>query len=276
MNYLELHLTVEPDFAEILVAELAQVGFESFTDEPDGLKAYIPEPDFDEGALEELLSRYRKLTPLTYQTQRIEARNWNAEWEQAYEPIDVLGRCLVRASFHPPAGQDFEVEIVINPKMSFGTGHHETTALMLEYQLGTDHTGKRVLDVGSGTGILAIMAAKRGASQVRAFDIEDWATENALENVVLNGVADRVTVRQGTLQTEPPAEFGLILANINRNILLADLAGYAGFLAPGGTLLVSGFYESDLPDITRAAEAAGLTPGPVKTRNGWVAAGFGK
>ena len=274
MTYLELSLTLAPEFSEILVAELAQVGFESFTEEPDGLKAYIREDEFNEPLLTELLIRYEELTPLAYALERIEPRNWNAEWEQSYEPIDVAGRCLVRASFHPPAGQEFEVEIVINPKMSFGTGHHETTALMLEHQLDLDQAGKTILDVGCGTGILAIMAAKRGAARVRAFDIEEWAAENAIENAQLNNVADRVTVRQGTLQTEPEAQYDVVLANINRNILLADMPGYARFLAPGGTLLVSGFYETDLPDITAAAGAAGLTPGPVKAKNGWVAAGF--
>ncbi len=274
MIYLELHLAVSPEFSEILMAELAQIGFESFTEEPDGLKAYIRDEEFNEPLLTELLTRYEELTPLSYQLACIEPRNWNAEWEQGYEPIDVAGRCLVRASFHPAAGQDFEVEIVINPKMSFGTGHHETTALMLEHQLDLDQVGKTVLDVGCGTGILAIMAAKRGASHVRAFDIEEWAAENALENVQLNGVSDRVVVRQGTLQTEPEATYDVVLANINRNILLADMAVYARFLVPGGQLLVSGFYETDLPDITTAAEAAGLTPGLVKAKNGWVAAGF--
>lgn len=274
MTYFELSLTVAPEFSEILVAELAQIGFESFTEEPDGLKAYIREDEFNEPLLTELLIRYEELTPLAYALERIEPRNWNAEWEQSYEPIDVVGRCLVRASFHPAAGQEFEVEIVINPKMSFGTGHHETTALMLEHQLDLDQVDKTVLDVGCGTGILAIMAAKRGAARVRAFDIEEWAAENGLENVQLNGVADRVTVRQGTLQTEPEAAYDVVLANINRNILLADMPGYARFLAPGGTLLVSGFYETDLPDITAAAEAAGLTLGSVKAKNGWVAAGF--
>lgn len=276
MNYIELYLSVEADFADILVAELAQIGFESFTEEPDGIRAYLPEPDFDEASLAQLLTRYAEQTTLRYQTKRIEAQNWNETWERAYEAINVAGRCLVRASFHPPAGQEFEVEIVINPKMSFGTGHHETTALMLEHQLDLDHVGKRVLDVGSGTGILAIMAAKRGASLVRAFDIEEWAATNALENVALNGCQSVVSVRQGTLQTEPTAEYELILANINRNILLADLAGYARFLAPGGQLLVSGFYETDLPDITQAAVDAGLIPGAIKTKNNWVAAQFGK
>ncbi|MCY7352795.1 MAG: 50S ribosomal protein L11 methyltransferase [Cytophagaceae bacterium] len=276
MNYIELYLAVEPDFADILVAELAQIGFESFTEEPDGIRAYIPEPEFDDALLAQLLTRYAELTTLRYQTTRIEAQNWNETWEQSYEAINVADRCLVRASFHPPAGQEFEVDIVINPKMSFGTGHHETTALMLEHQLDLDLAGKRVLDVGSGTGILAIMAAKRGASLVRAFDIEEWAATNALENVALNDCAQVVSIRQGTLETEPPAEYDLVLANINRNILLADMAGYARFLAPGGQLLVSGFYETDLPDITQAAIVAGLRPGLVKTKNGWVAARFEK
>jgi ribosomal protein L11 methyltransferase len=275
MNYLEVYLRVSPDFAEILMAELAEIGYESFTEEPDGLKAFIQEPTFDELQLNRVLRRYEELTGrLTYTLERHEKQNWNETWEQNYAPIDVAGTCRVRASFHAPAGPGYLYDLVINPKMSFGTGHHETTALMLEHQLGLDHAGKRVLDVGSGTGILAILAAQRGAAHVSAFDIEEWAVENARENAELNGVADRLTVRQGTIDDEPAAAYDIVLANINRNILLREIPIYATFLVPGGTLLVSGFYETDYPEIEAAAQAAGLVPGTLKARNGWTAAAF--
>lgn len=275
MNYVEVYLRVSPDFTEILLAELAEIGYDSFTEEADGLKAFIPETNYDELELVRVLRRYEELTGrLTYTVEQHEKQNWNQAWESNYAPIDVAGTCLVRASFHEPAGPGYRYEIVINPKMSFGTGHHETTALMLEHQLALDHAGKSVLDVGSGTGILAILAAKRGAVRVFAFDVEEWAVENARENAELNGVADVVTVRQGTIDDEPRAPYGIVLANINRNILIREIPIYTPFLVPGGTLLVSGFYEGDLPEIEAVAVQAGLTPGEVKTRNGWTAAAF--
>ncbi|MFD2932252.1 50S ribosomal protein L11 methyltransferase [Spirosoma flavum] len=258
MNYSELQLHLSPDFTDILTAELGELGFESFVETDEGLNAYIIEPDFDEKAIQELIAKYASQTAIAYQVNSLEKRNWNAEWERNYEPIEVVDKVRVRASFHELDAR-FRYDIVINPKMSFGTGHHETTAMMLEQQLGLDFAGTTVLDVGSGTGILAILAAKMGAKKVLAFDIEEWAVENAWENVELND-CPQITVFQGTIDDVDPNDlYDIVLANINRNVLLVDIPNYTKLLNEKGYLLVSGFYEHDAPDIQQKATEAGLT-----------------
>ncbi|MCY7357047.1 MAG: 50S ribosomal protein L11 methyltransferase [Rudanella sp.] len=273
MNYTELTLTLAPDYADILIAELAELGFESFVETDEGLNAYIMEPDFDEGAVRDVIAKYADQTAIAYTVTSLEKRNWNAEWEQSYQPIEVAQTVRVRASFHEPDRSDgpapFRYDLVINPKMSFGTGHHETTAMMLEHQLGIDHAGKGVLDVGSGTGILAILAARMGAAHVLAFDIEEWAVENAQENAGLNDCS-QIRVFQGTIaDVDTRSRFDIVLANINRNVLLAEIPTYAGLMREGGQLLVSGFYEHDAIDIERKAKEAGLTPVRGMAINGW-------
>jgi ribosomal protein L11 methyltransferase len=268
MNYTELTLTVSPDYADILTAELAELGFESFVETDEGLNAYIPEPDFDEAAVREAIAQYTDQTPISYQVTSLEKKNWNAEWEQNYQPIEVARTVRVRASFHEP-DSSFQYDLVINPKMSFGTGHHETTAMMLEHQLGLNHAGKGVLDVGSGTGILAILAARMGAADVLAFDIEEWAVENAQENAELNHCS-QIRVFQGTIaDVDQASRFDIVLANINRNVLLTEIPTYASLMRAGAYLLVSGFYEHDAIDIERKAKEAGLTPVRGMTLNGW-------
>lgn len=267
MNYIELQLRVSPDYTDILTAELAELGFESFVETDEGLNAYIAEPDFKEGDIQEIIAKYAGQTAIAYEVSSLEKRNWNAEWERDYESIEVANQVRVRASFHELDAR-FRYDIVINPKMSFGTGHHETTAMMLEQQLGLDFAGKTVLDVGSGTGILAILAAKMGAKAVLAFDIEEWAVDNARENAELNG-CPQITVFQGTIDSlNPPdkildwtpAVFDIVLANINRNVLLREIPVYTDLLKTNGYLLVSGFYEHDAPDIQQKAVEAGLIP----------------
>ncbi|QHV96570.1 50S ribosomal protein L11 methyltransferase [Spirosoma endbachense] len=262
MNYIELQLHISPDYSDILTAELAELGFESFVDTDEGLNAYIIDADFDEKAVQELVAKYTNQTAIAYEVHSLEKRNWNAEWERDYEPIEVANSVRVRASFHQ-ADARFRYDIIINPKMSFGTGHHETTAMMLEQQLGLDFAEKTVLDVGSGTGILAILAAKMGAQAVLAFDIEDWAVENARENAELND-CPQVSVFQGTIDDinsgseGEPSQYDIVLANINRNVLLAEIPTYTDLLNEDGYLLVSGFYEHDAPDILQKAIDSGL------------------
>ncbi|GAB3500551.1 50S ribosomal protein L11 methyltransferase [Spirosoma knui] len=269
MNYIELQLRLSPDYTDILTAELAELGYESFVETDEGLNAYIVDADFNQDSLNELVAKYADQTAIAYEVSSLEKRNWNAEWEREYEPIEVANQVRVRASFHPLDAR-FRYDIVINPKMSFGTGHHETTAMMLEQQLSLDVQDKTVLDVGSGTGILAILAVKMGAQLALAFDIEEWAVENARENADLNGCPE-VDVFQGTIaDVDPSSRFDVILANINRNVLLAEIPTYVTLLNANGYLLVSGFYEQDAADIQRKAVEAGLTPVRTLMRNDWT------
>jgi len=284
MNYSELQLRLSPDYTDILTAELAELGYESFVETDEGLNAYIIEPDFNESAVQELIAKYAGQTAIAYEVNSLEKRNWNAEWERSYEPIEVgVGpdqSVRVRASFHASESNGelgpFRYDIVIDPKMSFGTGHHETTAMMLEQQLSLDFAGKKVLDVGSGTGILAILAAKMGASDVLAFDIEEWAVENARENAELND-CPQVRVFMGTIaDVDPGSRYEIILANINRNVLLAEIPTYTNLLTENGHLAVSGFYENDAADIEQKAVAAGLVMTNRLTKNQWTSLSFYK
>ena len=275
MNYSELQLRLSPDYTDIFTAELAELGYESFVETDEGLNAYIVEPDFNEKAVQELIAKYAGQTAIAYEVSSLEKRNWNAEWEREYEPIEVASQVRVRASFHESDAR-FRYDIVINPKMSFGTGHHETTAMMLEQQLGLDFAGKTVLDVGSGTGILAILAAKMGAKAVLAFDIEEWAVENARENAELND-CPQITGFQGTIDNiNPTDQYDIVLANINRNVLLTEIPTYTNLLTKNGYLVVSGFYENDAPDIEQKAVEAGLTIVNRATTNQWTSLSFYK
>jgi ribosomal protein L11 methyltransferase len=273
-NYIETRLTLNPEYIEILMAELAEIGYESFVESNDGISAYIPETEFDLEALRQLVERYQPLTEIGLEYEQLETKNWNEEWERNYQPIEVAGKIRVRASYHTP-DPSFEYDIVIDPKMSFGTGHHETTTLVMEQQLSLDQRDKSVLDVGSGTGILAILAEKLGATRLTAFDIEEWAYLNAVENAAMNGCT-HIHVFQGTIADCPPDTYDIVLANINRNILLQEIPTYVSFLAPGGTLMVSGFYEFDIADIVQKAEEVHLRLVTQKTLNQWAVLRFEK
>lgn len=273
-NYIETRLKLNPEYNEILMAELAEIGYESFVETNEGLSAYIPETDFDLEALQQLVERYQSLTEIGLEYEQLETKNWNEEWERNYQPIEVAGKIRVRASYHTP-DPSFEYDIVIDPKMSFGTGHHETTTLVMEQQLSLDQREKSVLDVGSGTGILAILAEKLGATRLTAFDIEEWAYLNAVENAAMNGCT-HIHVFQGTIADCPPDTYDIVLANINRNILLQEIPTYVSFLAPGGTLMVSGFYEFDIADIVQKAEEVHLRLVTQKTLNQWAVLRFEK
>ena len=275
MDFVELKVEVNAEFSDILVAELAEIGYESFVETDAGLDAYIAEDRFDRGKVAGLIRRYRRQADIRYAFSTLERINWNERWEKSYEPIAVDERCLVRAAFHP-ADERFDYQIVITPQMSFGTGHHETTFLMLSGQLRTEHRGKRVLDVGCGTGILAIMASLRGASRVVAVDVDEWAVENARENAERNH-CENVTIYLGTIDQVAVGErFDLLLANINRNVLLRDIPAYADCLQPGGQLLVSGFYESDAEDIGQVAAGCRLVREEQRTKNQWACVSFRK
>lgn len=269
MDYLEFKITCLEEFREILIAELAEIGFDSFLETEEGIDAYAPEVDFDRGRFEEIISTYQEPAKISLTESKMPKVNWNEEWEKNYDPIAVDDLVYVRASFHEPV-PGFKHEIVINPKMSFGTGHHATTFQMLRHQGELDHSGKRVLDVGSGTGILAIMAHLLGAHEVEAFDIDDWCVDNGNENFDLNGLKTRMSL--GTIrQVNPQGPFEIVLANINKNVLLDEMEIYAGLLAPKGYLLLSGFYTEDIEDLMKVAEPLGLELKKKSSKDNWAA-----
>jgi ribosomal protein L11 methyltransferase len=276
MNYVEVQLELQSEFTEILMAELAEAGFESFVETDEGLSAYIPEEDFSEAVLQALIAKYSDMTAIASSWKSLERKNWNEEWERSYEPIEVGKDIRVRATFHEP-NPDFTYDLLIQPKMSFGTGHHETTWLVMNEQLSLPQAGLAIMDVGCGTGILAILASKLGATSLLGFDIDEWAVENTVENFAMNGLGEEAKVFKGTIN-EVPVEnmFGGILANINRNILLDEIPKYVQHLLPGGWLVTSGFYEMDQQDIESCAAESGLKKLRSNTRNQWATVVFEK
>lgn len=269
MNYVELNIRCNDELSEILVAELACYPFDSFATEPDILKAYIPQEKMADcyDYVEQLLSHYG-VEEHRYIV--IESQNWNALWESNFPPVEVDNTVAIRAPFHEPY-PTFRFDIVITPKMSFGTGHHATTYLMSRAVAARDFTGKRVLDMGCGTGVLAIIAAKCNAESVDAVDIDEWAYENCTENCGVNGVAERVAVYLGDVSTIRGKRYDAILANINRNILLGDMPHYVESLNDGGELIMSGILEGDIPTIRMRAEELGLTYIGCDLKDGWAA-----
>ena len=268
MDYTVLHIAVSDDEqAEILTAELADFPFESFETEGGLLKAYIPAVRLSgcKTDVDALLAR----RGVEGRYAVIPTQNWNASWESDFPPVDVEGRLRIRAPFHDPAPAG-EMEAVVLPRMSFGTGHHATTWLMSRAVLGLGVAGRTGLDMGSGTGVLAIVAAKCGAAHVDAVDIDDWADENCRENVAANGVADRVEPMLGDVGQIAGRRYDFILANINRNILLADMPRYAQALREGGELIMSGILERDVEAIGERAVGLGLRPEGMRVREGWA------
>lgn len=277
MTYTALHFALsspEDYLKDLLIQSLADIGFESFEENDKGFSAYIPSGNFSEEKLKEALQEYRPAISFTYTVEPIEQQNWNVEWEKNFSPVQIGKECYIRATFHKPQ-PSFPYEIVIAPKMAFGTGHHDTTSQMAEYLFEVNLANKTVLDMGCGTGILAILAHKLGAQPVTAIDIDEIAIENTLENAALNNISDIATFCGGAEMLSGKV-FDVILANINRNILLKDLQSYRNSLAPSGVLLLSGFYTEDLPLITEAATKLSLEFINQKVKNNWVAARFSR
>lgn len=270
ITYLGYHFFVEPQEpgTEILMAELGEKAFESFVETEEGLTAYVQKALWSEDILEGIQILESPEFRISFSVEEIEQVNWNSEWEKNFEPIDVDGRCHVRAPFHPAT--DAEYEIVIEPKMSFGTGHHETTHMMIQHLLETEVTGKKTLDMGCGTAILAILAEMKGALPIDAIDIDEWCYLNSIENAERNN-CKHISVYEGDASLLPGKRYELIIANINRNILLQDMATYVGCLEPGGILLLSGFYEEDIPVIDASCVKNGLTFVSKHSRHNWVA-----
>jgi ribosomal protein L11 methyltransferase len=270
MQYLEFKISCKESFREILIAELAEVGYDSFLETDEGFDAYIQEDLFDRNAYQQVIDQYQDTASLQVTEAIMPKVNWNEEWEKNYDPIEVGDQVYVRASFHQPR-PEFKYEILINPKMSFGTGHHATTFLMLSHQLTIDHSEKRVLDIGAGTGILAIMAHQLGAGHIEAFDIDEWCVENGNENFDLNGMSG-VRMGKGTVrEVKPQGEFDIVLANINKNVLLDEMDVYATLVKTNGYLLLSGFYEHDVLDVAEKAFQYGFVEKELKTKDDWAA-----
>ncbi len=270
MEYLEFKITCVEEFREIIIAELAEIGFDSFLETDEGVDAYIEENLFDRDLYQEVIERYASAAEMSIIEGKMAKVNWNEEWEKHYDPIFVDDKVYVRASFHP-SNPDFQYEIVINPKMSFGTGHHATTYLMISHQMEIEHSGKRVLDIGSGTGILAIMAHLLGATETEAFDTDEWCVENGNENFDLNGM-NSVKMGHGTIrEVKPEGTFDIVLANINKNVLLDEMEVYSGLVKKSGRLLLSGFYEQDVDDIVKKAASNHFQVINLKTKDQWAA-----
>jgi len=264
MNWIGLHVTCTDEQRDMLLAELSMLPFSTFEETEAGISAFCERPEWMEAEAKEILERYEISD---YSFGEVERVNWNEEWEKNYDPITVADQLMVRATFHAPS--DLPLEIIILPKMSFGTGHHATTHLMLEYQLTLDQQGKKVIDVGCGTGVLAIMAKNRGAASVQAIDIEDWCVENSNENFALNDCTD-IKAEQKELYAVPDTDFDIVLANITKGVHLELFAEYAARLKTGGVLMMSGFFEPDVHDLVKVAEKTGFKCVESAGRNGWA------
>ncbi|WP_293706892.1 50S ribosomal protein L11 methyltransferase, partial [uncultured Parabacteroides sp.] len=277
MDYYELKFTYESPveatvISDILASELGEIGFESFTENENGLLAYITDTLYNVEAVEDKLKEF-PLENVTfhYTAQLVESKDWNEEWEKNYfKPIRIGSDCIIRASFHQPE-PGYTYNIIIDPKMAFGTGNHETTYLMISEMLKLDLAGKDLLDMGCGTAVLAILAKMKKAGKVVGIDIDEWAYNNALENIRLNDTEDIRIALGGAEQIAGFGQFDIVFANINRNILLNDIRHYVSCMKTGALLFMSGFYTQDIPFIREECERNGLIFQSHVETNNWVA-----
>jgi ribosomal protein L11 methyltransferase len=278
LYYIQVTAVVTPTqpWSDLLIAELAEIGFESFEENLKGFKAYIPVEDFDEEKLKTIAlpEGGDEEVSFSFSVETINSRNWNNEWESNFEPVDVDGKCFIRAPFHEEK-PNYEYQILIEPKMSFGTGHHETTTLMVQWMLETDFDKKSVLDMGCGTGILAILAAIKGANPVLAIDNFPYAYENTVENIEKNNVT-HIRAMLGDASLLGDEKFDVILANITKNVLKEDLARFVDVLQDGGFLFISGFFHEDMDELVALASKKGLSKSGHKQNKEWVAVKFQK
>ena len=276
MIYTEIAFTITPAnpvVNEILTALTNEIGCDSFNDSEVGFNAYIPEGDFDKAALDSILATATFEEKVSYKINTIADKNWNEEWEKNYfQPINVDNKCVIHSTFHTDY-PEVEFEIIIDPKMAFGTGHHATTSQMVSAALGLNLEGKSVLDMGCGTGVLAMLASMKGAQPILAIDIDPWSYDNTLETMRINNI-ENIEVKCGDASLLTEGQFDVILANINRNILLNDMASYVARLVKGGELLMSGFYSEDLSLIKDKAEELGLTYNFHKVKDNWTVISF--
>jgi ribosomal protein L11 methyltransferase len=277
MEYVCVSFKVNPaePGSEILASALSEENFESFVYNETGFEAYVPQNLFNEGVLQNLSEQFPEIK-FTHDIQKIKNKNWNEAWEKNFNAITIEKFCHIRAPFHPAPTPPL-LDIIIEPKMSFGTGHHQTTWLMAKALFGLNLKNKSLLDIGCGTGILAIIAKKLEAQHVIGIDIDEWSIENSRENRVFNGYRRAsIDFYQGTINSIENDTFDVILANINKNILLKEIGKYAAHLNPGGTLLISGFFDNDSPELIASAEKTGLKNNGKELKNEWAILSFAK
>ena len=278
MKYFEVTFTTSPcneTVNDVVSALAGEIGFESFVEWENGVQAYVQQSLFDEEALKEMVENFPLPdTEISYEIKEAEDKDWNEEWEKNFfQPIVIGDRCCIHSTFHKDTPQT-EYEILINPQMAFGTGHHETTSSIICELLDADLEGKSVLDMGCGTSILAILASMRGANPVTAIDIDDWCVNNSRDNIELNNIHNIKVELGDAALLEGREPFDVIIANINRNILLADMDRYAACMHQGSELFMSGFYVQDIPAIREKAESLGMTFVHHREKNNWAAVKF--
>ena len=270
MSYTELTVELKPmqPFADILVARLNEINYETFLLEENILKCYIQTSILQKNESIDIILSLSDQTKINYFFNKIDKKNWNAKWEESFSPVKINSNCIIRADFHKE-NKDIEHEIVITPKMSFGTGHHETTFLMSNEIFNIKLTNLSILDMGSGTGVLSIISSKLGAKEVMAIDIDEWAYENSIENSILNNT-NNINFFKGDVSLIRNKNFDCILANINRNIILRDLVTYYKSLIKGGKLLISGFLVEDFDIVNKKINEIGFKLNNKKNKNKWL------
>ena len=269
MEYTEIDIRLKPvvPFADILVARLNEIEFESYCEDENGLRAYVQTHLLDENAVKEIINEVANLCELSFTITKVKQENWNKKWENNFEPVHINDKCVIRAHFHA-AFTDIKHEIIITPKMSFGTGHHETTSLVMNEMFGINFVDKSVLDMGSGTGVLAILAAKLGSTSIIGIDFDEWAYENSVENSQINAIST-INFMHGDANLIAGATFDIILANINRNIILQDIAIYVKAMNTNSEIIFSGFLKQDIPLILEKSKQLGLDLVASKHKNKW-------
>lgn len=266
-RYIKITIPGNSEIQEILIAELSQMSYDSFQEMDERLEAFIKEELYEEKNLFYIVKKYGISHEI--KVEKLEDINWNEQWEKNFDPVFIDEKVQIRATFHEPQA-NYDYDVIINPKMSFGTGHHETTQLIVAEQLNIDHGDKNILDVGTGTGVLAIMAYKLGAKSITATDIDDWCIENSRENLELNQV-ENFEILQGTIdKLTLPGSYDIIFANINKNVLMDEIPFYSSLIKDSGVVVLSGFYSEDIDDLKSNAVRNKLVLVHTKTINNWA------
>jgi ribosomal protein L11 methyltransferase len=275
MSYICINIQTQDEEADMITAELGEIGFDTFLETENGMEASMEKKHFDKAAFFQIMAQYNKNINTDFTIEEVEKQNWNKLWESNFEPVEMNERCIVRADFHV-IEKKYDYELIITPKMSFGTGHHQTTSQMINQQMEIDHIDKTVFDAGTGTGILAIMAMKLGAKLADSCDVEDWSVENALENAAANQVKIGAYLNTAAELSKNGKKYDILLANINLHVILAELPAYDSMLRKGGTLLMSGFYSTDVAQVREKAESLGFKFVKQTEKDHWACVRFEK